>query len=121
MQKYNPTMARGIDISNAQGEVNFNDVVKAGNSFAFIKATEGATFIDPKFELNYANAKKTGLIRGPYCFARPLISNSHQEVTTLVSLVKRNGGFELPGVFDLEDLVAGKKLGKAAITSYAHE
>ena len=38
-----------------------------------------------------------------------------------MSLVKSNGGFELPGVLDLEDLVAGEKLGKAAITSYAHE
>lgn len=49
MQTYNPTMVRDIDISNDQGEVNFDDVVKAGNSFVFIKATEGATFIDPKF------------------------------------------------------------------------
>lgn len=121
MQKYNSTMARGIDISNAQGEVNFNDVVKAGNSFVFIKATEGATFIDPKFNTNYANAKKAGLLRGAYCFARPLTSNPQQEVTAFVNLVKRKGGFELPGALDLEDVVAGEKLGKAVITSYAHE
>lgn len=38
-----------------------------------------------------------------------------------MDLVKRNEGFDLPGVFDLEDLAVGQKLGKNAIASYAHE
>ena len=68
MQNYNDTMAKGIDVSNAQGDINFDDVVKAGNSFVFVKATEGATFIDPKFISNYVAARKAGLLRGPFAF-----------------------------------------------------
>ena len=44
--------ARGIDVSHDQGDVNWAEVRAAGMAFAFMKATEGETFVDPKFETN---------------------------------------------------------------------
>jgi|ERR1019366_3415239 lysozyme len=61
----------GIDVSSAQGNVQWN-VVKNTNylSFAFCKVTEGTGHIDPQFKNNWAGIKKCGIIRGAYAFAR---------------------------------------------------
>jgi GH25 family lysozyme M1 (1,4-beta-N-acetylmuramidase) len=61
----------GIDVSHHQGEVNWHAVAEAGISFAFAKATEGATFVDPQFLRNWALIKDAGIVRGAYHFFRP--------------------------------------------------
>lgn len=43
-------------------------LLKQGIEFAFIKATEGSSFIDEKFNINYQNASKTNLKIGAYHF-----------------------------------------------------
>ena len=63
--------AQGIDVSQFQGEINWAEVHAAGMAFAFIKATEGETLVDPTFETNWAQAKQQGLLRGAYHFYRP--------------------------------------------------
>ncbi|MEM6988900.1 MAG: glycoside hydrolase family 25 protein [Myxococcota bacterium] len=64
---------QGIDVSHHQGEVDFAAVAKAGFSFAYVKATEGTGYTDPKFRENWRKLRDLeGTIhRGAYHFARP--------------------------------------------------
>ena len=52
---------RGIDVSHYQGEIDWQVLAKEDISFAFIKATEGSTYTDKRFEYNFAEAQKTDL------------------------------------------------------------
>lgn len=59
---------KGIDISNWQGNVDFNKVKNAGYEIVYIKATEGQHTLDKNFNTNYANAKASGINIGFYHF-----------------------------------------------------
>ncbi len=63
----------GIDVSRFQQRIAWEDVkemkvkkIKMG--FAFIKATEGISNIDPQFKRNWKKSKEAGMIRGAYHF-----------------------------------------------------
>lgn len=56
----------GIDVSNWQGNINFAEVKADGIQVVYIKASEGASYIDPLFEQNYQGAKENGLLIGVY-------------------------------------------------------
>ena len=55
---------RGIDVSTYQGEINWEILVANDISFAFIKATEGSSLIDPHFTFNFEEAQKSGIAVG---------------------------------------------------------
>lgn len=59
---------RGIDVSHHQGAIDWAAVQRGGVSFAFIKATEGATHQDTRFAENWAGAGEVGIARGAYHF-----------------------------------------------------
>jgi GH25 family lysozyme M1 (1,4-beta-N-acetylmuramidase) len=66
----------GPDVSShnhdAGGTVNWAVVHGAGGaSFAFVKATEGGTYLNPSFASDFASIHKAGMIRGAYHYARP--------------------------------------------------
>ena len=44
----------GLDVSAYEGDIDWAKVVAAGKSFAFVKATEGVTYVDPTFAKNWA-------------------------------------------------------------------
>ncbi len=56
----------GIDVSHHQGPIDWAAVRRSGISFAFIKASEGATLRDPRFVANWSGAAAAGLDRGAY-------------------------------------------------------
>lgn len=56
----------GIDVSEWQGSINFNEVVNAGIESVYIKATEGFDYYDPYYRSNYENAKANGINIGFY-------------------------------------------------------
>ena len=60
------TIYQGIDVSSWQGNINFAQVKNAGIDIAYIKSSEGVSYIDPYFERNYQNAKANGLKVGFY-------------------------------------------------------
>ncbi len=62
--------AKGIDVSNHQGEIRWGKVPER-LEFAFIKATEGTTFVDAFYRENRRGAKRQGKNVGAYHFARP--------------------------------------------------
>ena len=59
---------QGIDVSNWQGYINYEEVKKSGIEIVYIKASQGDSFIDPYFKTNYINAKANGLKVGFYHF-----------------------------------------------------
>lgn len=94
----------GIDVSHHQGAINWTSVRNSGIQFAFIKATEGTSFEDPRFDINYPAAYHAGVIRGAYHFALPDRSSGSVQAHFLAS----NGGAwsadnrTLPAALDLE-------------------
>lgn len=60
-----------IDISNAQGSIDFDKVASAGVRLVIVKATEGQGFVDPKFRENWAALlERPTISRAAYHFAR---------------------------------------------------
>ncbi|HVA60188.1 MAG TPA: GH25 family lysozyme [Mycobacteriales bacterium] len=58
----------GVDVSAFQGRIDWPSVAGDHIGFAYIKATEGANFVDPEFVRNWAAAGSAGLARGAYHF-----------------------------------------------------
>lgn len=93
-------MIDGIDVSHYQGTIDWTKVAKAGNVFAFIKATEGNYTIDPAFSRNWKASADAGLIRGAYHFFRPGRPAALQADLFLRTVRPMPG--MLPPVLDLE-------------------
>ena len=68
-------MILGNDVASYQGNINF-DLYRNNANFIIPKATEGVGFIDPKFARNQSEARRVGILRGYYHFARPDLGNS---------------------------------------------
>lgn len=58
----------GVDVSEYQGEIDWETLSGEDITFAFIKATEGSSYVDPRFSYNWENAAKTELRIGAYHF-----------------------------------------------------
>lgn len=69
--------AQGLDCSHWQGEIDWQNV-EDKYKFAIIKATEGTTFKDPKFDFNWFEAKEADKKVGAYHFFRPGIDPEGQ-------------------------------------------
>lgn len=95
-------MPAGIDVSRFQAKVDWPAVAAAGRAFAYIKATEGATYRDPKFAAHWAGAKAAGMLRGAYHFFRPAKPAAAQ-VENFCSLVGALASGDLPPMLDLEE------------------
>lgn len=61
---------RGLDLSGHNGDIDFDEVKRAGYSFVILKASEGVSFVDKSFHKNYAAAREAGLKVGAYHFFR---------------------------------------------------
>ena len=59
---------KGIDVSHYQGSINWTSVKNGGYKFAFMKATQGNTYVDPTFATNINGATAQGVYVGPYHF-----------------------------------------------------
>src|SRR2546423_10099596 len=68
----------GTDVSGYQPSINWTTVKNAGVTFAWAKATEGATYINPEFTSQETGAKGVGIYVGAYHFARP---SNHPNIT----------------------------------------
>ncbi|HGO9435316.1 TPA: GH25 family lysozyme, partial [Bacillus cereus] len=51
-----------------QGDIDWRELEKQNMKFAFIKATEGSSFVDEYFSKNWRNANKTDMRIGAYHF-----------------------------------------------------
>lgn len=99
----------GLDISHYQGRIDWEKLSLAAYkeypiNFVFMKATEGLTFVDTMFEINFASARESGLVRGAYHFFRPDVP-ALQQADLFISQVHLEPG-DLPPVLDIE--IVGK-------------
>jgi lysozyme len=65
------TSVKGLDVyhgDNGGNPIDWNAVAAGGMSFAFMKATEGTTFVDSSFATNWPGVKAAGMVRGAYHF-----------------------------------------------------
>lgn len=91
---------RGVDVSSWQGEIDWPTLAGQGLSFAFIKATEGSGFTDPRFSYNWEEARKTALRVGAYHFFS-YDSPGETQADNFIAAVPREPG-ALPPVVDVE-------------------
>ena len=68
----------GIDISHHQGRIVWTEVAKENIDFVYIKATEGATYVDPCFHYNMKGATDAGFYVGAYHYFRMTSSAKEQ-------------------------------------------
>jgi len=91
---------KGIDVSSYQGEINWQELSKENISFAFIKATEGSSFVDKNFKYNFSEARKTLLCVGAYHFFS-FDSSGETQAENFIKNVEPFDGM-LPPVIDVE-------------------
>ena len=59
---------QGIDVSDWQGYIDYEQVKNSGIEVIYIKASQGSNIKDAYFDINYENAKANGLKVGFYHF-----------------------------------------------------
>jgi lysozyme len=116
MQSKNASNVNVIDVSHHQGDIEWLKVKAAGVKGAFVKATEGATYTDPKYRRNAAGAAGASVPVGYYHYARPENNEVMKEVENFISAIKGQPA-QLPHVLDLEG--DASKLSKPDLTKWA--
>lgn len=91
---------KGVDVSSYQGEIDWQVLAEQGISFAYIKATEGSSFTDKRFDYNFAEAQKTSLYVGAYHFFSFDSAGATQADNFIKSVIPFEG--MLPPVVDVE-------------------
>ena len=93
-----PDWVQGIDVSHHQGAIDWGAVGSDGVRFAWIKATEGGDWRDPRFEENWAAAERAGVARGAYHYFT-LCRPAAEQAAWFLSVAPSG---ELPAAVDLE-------------------
>ena len=95
---------RGIDVSDNNGRVDWNQVKKDGLVFSFIKATDGISYPEVwYFNENWPKMKAAGIVRGAFHYYEP--SNDPIEQANYFADTLLKAGFEdgdMPPVLDIE-------------------
>lgn len=90
----------GIDVSEWQGSINFQQVREAGIDCVYIKATEGFDYYDPYYRTNYENAKANGINLGFYHFlTAKTTEEAYEQANFFVSAIS---GMEVQMKFALD-------------------
>jgi lysozyme len=90
----------GVDVSDHQGRIDWREVARSDVSFAFVKATEGSTYVDSDFAADVAQARSAGLLTGAYHFFTLCSPGATQAANFLK--IARPGSTALPPAVDLE-------------------
>lgn len=95
----------GIDVSQWQGNINFEQVAAAGIRVAYIRSSMGSSYVDPYFEQNYQRAKAAGLQVGFYHYVTARTdSQARYQAQFFVNTI-RGKEFECRLAMDFEDLI----------------
>ncbi|MBQ8796429.1 MAG: hypothetical protein IJZ54_08410 [Clostridia bacterium] len=109
-----------IDVSEWQGDVDFEKVKAQGVSCVVLRAGFGRNSAqkDSMFEKNYTEAKKAGLNVGAYWYSyADSVEDANREAKACISVLG-NKEFELPVFYDMEDN-SQSDLGKETLTKMA--
>lgn len=89
----------GIDASHHQGPIDWARVAEAGIGFAYLKATEGTGFTDPRFAGHRRDAARHGIAVTGYHYFQ-LCSDGAAQAEHFLRVLGRNG--DLAQALDLE-------------------
>ena len=91
----------GVDVSHWQGDMDWFQCQEAGATIAYIKATEGLEWVDPRFFENWNKARQTNLKIGAYHYFKNGESGEAQAYHFLHTV----GDYDalLPPALDVED------------------
>ena len=100
----------GIDVSEYQGDIDWEEVKKSGVEFAILRlgyrgyGKEGKIILDKEFEQNYEEAKNQGIKLGVYFFSQALNLDEIREETEFILENIKDKDLDFPIVFDLEKI-----------------
>lgn len=103
------TDIEGIDISNHQGSINWEEVDKDLVKFVYIKATEGTTYKDRYFNNNWKETTNNGFLKSAYHFYN-INGDGKEQAQHFIDVVPKEDCM-LPPAVDIEtlsDMEAGK-------------
>lgn len=81
------TQTQGCDIYHGDGSFDMQGALNDGLSFVILKATQGASEVDPMYGENKQNALDAGITNGAYCFFTaddPIAQSEHLLATAPV-------------------------------------
>jgi len=90
----------GIDVSHYQGDIDFEKVEGTGLGFVYVKATEGITYVDPRYHENVKKLNNTKLLTGAYHFFQP-DDDVIQQADNFIKQIN-NSKHVLPPMLDVE-------------------
>jgi len=99
------TPIRGIDVSNWQGNIDWEEVKADGIQFAILRAGWGeyASQKDPKFDENYAECKRLGIKIGAFWYSyAESETDARLEAQACMEVIKGKV-FEYPIYYDIEE------------------
>lgn len=103
----------GIDVSEHQGEIDWDKVKRAGVDYVFVRvgyrgADSGQLNYDANYEYNLKQASKHGLMVGAYIYSQAItVKEAIEEAEFLVEAVKKYD-IDLPLIIDYEFYSGGR-------------
>jgi len=94
-------MVTGIDLSEKNGPVDWEQLRRGELGFVYLRATEAIDLVDAMFDSNMERARKSGILAGAYHWLHPGL-HVGQQTNLFVNKVKNFGGL-LPPVVCLEN------------------
>lgn len=91
---------QGVDVSWHQGAIDWRALAADDVAFAYIKASEGGDYVDPRFAFNWREAGAARLPRGAYHFFT-LCRSGARQAAHFIATVPREAGM-LPPAVDAE-------------------
>ena len=100
---------KGFDISHHNRNIPWDDLIREGNAFVLMKATEGTGFTDSAFQANWAEAGRRGLVRGAYHVMR-YGPDADDQIRQYQSVLRqgRPRSCDFGAVLDLKSAARGK-------------
>src|SRR5262245_30195209 len=109
---------QGVDVSHHQGRIDWSVLQRRQTQFAYIKASEGATFKDPRFHENWKGALATGVVPGAYHYFT-LCKSGAEQAANFVSAAAWTKPHGLPPAVDLE--FGGNCIRRPSVDEFASE
>lgn len=109
--------ALGIDVSHFQGDINWEEIKAHNISFAYTKATEGESFVDPKFQKNWNAMLNAGVTRGVYHFYNSGVDGKSQAEHFISTIGELKAG----DLFPVIDLEQGSIQGEVEVDTFQKE
>lgn len=106
IRKNNTILAKGIDVSYAQGKIDWDKVKASGKvDFAILRAGYGkeSSQVDDQFERNYSECKRLNIPCGAYWYSYATTASEAVQEATVCLRTLAGKTFEYPVAFDIEE------------------